>query len=382
MKISMLVGLKNNLDYSKHFYRTTRELYPNEEICFVSYGSTDGTHEWLDEISKTDDNVKIFYSDENLTFSDTFNKATEIATKDYVVYLHNDIVLYKNFLENLETLVDETTVVSYTTIEPPLFSEHVRVGKILKDFGIEIETFDKDAFNKYCTMYLEQTESKIDSGCSFFLCVNRAILLNLGGLDNIFSPMFCEDDDLILRFSLYGMKQITTNQSLCYHFVSKTSRFSDEFRERTQIIDSNSNRTFVRKWGFRKSIFNKKFNICIQFINCKYQFLYFFEPYATFIKGVGDKLKTNYVFNEQPNTKYDLQSKFVSDDTLCDITVSIDCENFSNDDVKFVQSIQDILYKNYESNGNSLSHVDMKVGNVSVRTTNPKPKLNEEMIYL
>ena len=48
--ISLLVGLKNNLDYNKHFYDTTRELYPNVELCFVSYGSTDGTHEWLETL--------------------------------------------------------------------------------------------------------------------------------------------------------------------------------------------------------------------------------------------------------------------------------------------------------------------------------------------
>ena len=49
--ISLLVGLKNNLDYNKHFYLTTRELYPDVEICFVSYGSTDGTHEWLNSLN-------------------------------------------------------------------------------------------------------------------------------------------------------------------------------------------------------------------------------------------------------------------------------------------------------------------------------------------
>jgi hypothetical protein len=58
--ISLLVGLKNNLNYNKHFYSTTRELYPEVEICFVSYGSTDGTHEWLDSLQ--DNNVKYFHS--------------------------------------------------------------------------------------------------------------------------------------------------------------------------------------------------------------------------------------------------------------------------------------------------------------------------------
>jgi len=70
--ISLLVGLKNNLDYNKHFYDTTRELYPEVELCFVSYGSTDGTHEWLDSL--IDNNVKYFYSAEQKTFSDTFNR--------------------------------------------------------------------------------------------------------------------------------------------------------------------------------------------------------------------------------------------------------------------------------------------------------------------
>jgi hypothetical protein len=62
MNISLIVALRNNLDYNKHFYSTTRLLYPNVEICFSSYGSTDGTHEWLEEIASIDLNVKIFFS--------------------------------------------------------------------------------------------------------------------------------------------------------------------------------------------------------------------------------------------------------------------------------------------------------------------------------
>jgi glycosyltransferase involved in cell wall biosynthesis len=90
MNLSLIVGLKNNLKYTKHFYNTTRELYPEVEICFSSYNSTDGTNEWLDSLD--DPNLKYFYSPDNKTFSDNFNKATELATKDYIMYLHNDIV--------------------------------------------------------------------------------------------------------------------------------------------------------------------------------------------------------------------------------------------------------------------------------------------------
>ena len=97
--ISLLVGLKNNLDYTKFFYDHTRSIYPNAEICFVSYGSTDGTHEWLNQLK--DRNVKYFISDETKTLADAYNKAAQIATQEYVAYLHNDMVLSDIFISNL-----------------------------------------------------------------------------------------------------------------------------------------------------------------------------------------------------------------------------------------------------------------------------------------
>jgi hypothetical protein len=42
--------------------QTTRKLYPKVEICFASYGSTDGTNEWLTSVSFLDKNVRIFLS--------------------------------------------------------------------------------------------------------------------------------------------------------------------------------------------------------------------------------------------------------------------------------------------------------------------------------
>ena len=68
--ISLLVALKNNLDYNKHFYQTTRKIYPEVEICFSSYDSTDGTHEWLDTL-KDDPYTKTFHT----TDSDIVRKA-------------------------------------------------------------------------------------------------------------------------------------------------------------------------------------------------------------------------------------------------------------------------------------------------------------------
>jgi hypothetical protein len=66
MTISTLVGLRNNLEYSQKFYKRFREIYPTEELVFVSWGSSDGTHEWLDSLN--DENLIYFYSEESKTF--------------------------------------------------------------------------------------------------------------------------------------------------------------------------------------------------------------------------------------------------------------------------------------------------------------------------
>jgi GT2 family glycosyltransferase len=96
----------------------------------------------------------------------------------------------------------------------------------------------------------------------------RLKLLEIGGMDNLYNPMFCEDDDLIKRWELIGMNCFTALDSMCYHFVSKTSRFSNEYINRTQQIEHNSNRNFIRKWGFRKSIHNKTYDIGFRMKNC------------------------------------------------------------------------------------------------------------------
>jgi GT2 family glycosyltransferase len=344
--ISLLVGLKNNLDYNKHFYETTRQLYPDVEICFVSYGSTDGTTDWLDSLQDT--NVRIFHSEEQKTFSDTFNKAAELATKDYVSYLHNDIVLAPGFIENLEKHIGPTNIVSYTTIEPPIFAGHERPGKIVKDFGDSLETFNKDAMFAFVAEQ-SQYQNKTEPGITFFMCMPRKSLLDIGGMDNLFNPMFCEDDDLIRRWQLLGMNCFTALDSICYHFVSKTSRFSDEYKDKTRIIEHNSNRNFIRKWGSRNS--KHKYSIQSIIKNCNEHLLEVLEPWfsCVYIETDLPDIVYKYYQKEHANTKYDLAARIkLFDKNLfsmdnIDILVEIDGTKFTQNTFNIIQQLPDII---------------------------------------
>lgn len=373
--ISLLVGLKNNLNYNKHFYSTTRSLYPDVEICFVSYGSTDGTHEWLDSLQ--DNNVKYFYSDENKTFSDTFNKATEIATKEYVAYLHNDIVLAPGFLENLEKHISPNNVVSYTTIEPPIFAGHKRPGKLIQDLGTDLETFDLDKLYQFAEQKQIEYKDKIEQGITFFMCLRREVLLQIGGMDNLFNPMFCEDDDLILRLKLYGLNQFTSLDAICYHFVSKTSRFSEEYENKTKQIEQNSNLNFIRKWGFRHSKHNKKYNIAYVVDKCNYNIMAALEPWCDRLYTDDEMgvLQAYYYDAEQKNTSYDLKKRILTtkyNDPIGenDIVVEFDGIKLTNESFKILQQLPDIITESGEVGTFELDIFKITINKIESNTKN------------
>jgi GT2 family glycosyltransferase len=338
-KISLLAALKNNLDYNKHFYETTRAIYPEVEICFSSFNSTDSTDEWLDTL-KDDPYTKVFHTTEVGNFSDNFNKAASMATKEYIVFVHNDIVLAPGFIENLEKHCNPNTVVSYTTIEPPIFAGHERPGKIIKDFSTDLETFDINKFYQFAAETVEKYKDQTEPGIVFFMCMPKDKYLEIGGLDNLYNPMFCEDDDLILRWKLLEMNLITSLDAITYHFVSKTSRFSEEYEKRTQQIELHSNRNFLRKWGNKD--FKAKYDIGFVVENCDRNLISLIELFG---EVYANNAMPEYVADEQKNTKFNLSErvKQYNAPKTNQILIYFDGTKFTNDHVGLLYQFPEIV---------------------------------------
>lgn len=343
MTFSLLIGVKNNLAYTQHVYAQTRLLYPNLEIVFVSYGSTDGTHEWLATLR--DEHIRFHYESVEKTLSDTYNKATQLATSTYVIFAHNDMVLAPGFLEALDGLQTDNRVVSYTTVEPPIFADDERPGKIVRDFGDGLATFQRDAFFAFAEEQQrdnQQANRTTDprSRPSFFLSVSRRVLLDMGGLDPLFNPMFCEDDDLLLRFQLKGLEPVVSLNAICYHFVSKTSRFSQEYQQRTQQIEAQSNRNFIRKWGFRNSgPVKRSYDIGLVLPDATTDVLRVVEPWCRTIYT--NAYIESFIREEQPLTNVDLQAKFkrLTAPVTNDVVVRVKARHVSADKMEALPAL-------------------------------------------
>lgn len=345
MNITFVMAVLNKLDLTKESYKRIREIYPEAPLVISSGGSNDGTKEWLLEMSDLDDFLTIFHDDDRLTFSDNYNTAISLVDTEKLVLIHNDMIIGRNFLENIEELLTEKMILSYTTIEPPIFAGHSRPGKVIYDLGSSFYDFDYGKFEYYTEYY--KNMKKLYDGAVFFMSGYKKVFDDIGGFDGFsFNPAFCEDDDFLIRAKLKGYQLKTTECAITYHFVSQTSRFGDDYKSDRMKIEMSSNRNFVRKWGIPINAFNelryweednfsyKTFTMGLTTNNKN--LLLHVEPYFDKIKM--NDIPEDYIQNEQKNTRYDIRSKFTLTDTV-DVMI-YETSPFTNDDLFVLQKLR------------------------------------------
>jgi hypothetical protein len=260
-------------------------------------------------------------------------------------------VIAPGFIEHLEKSVIRQDITTITTIEPPIFADDKKPGKIVEDFGADIETFDIAGFYKFAVNLQGQKLHDVENdAATFFICILRQTLLDIGGFDPLYNPMFCEDHDIIIRLGLLGLKNYITTNALCYHFVSKTSRFSDEYREKTKQIEWYSRRNFFRKWGFKNSSAAKlKYDVGFVIKNGDVELLEKVEPLCTTVYVDGDF--NEYISKEQAKTLFKLSDRIkpYHQGKENDILVFFDGKKFSARSMDVLENLCDIITRKKQS---------------------------------
>lgn len=163
-----------------------------------------------------------------------YNNAVARATGEKIILLDNDMVLKPGFVETMNKHINKGRITTYTRIEPPIFPD-TYPGKLIYDCGSDLETFDED---KWLNCSID--ECMEDGGSQlFFGCMKEDYI----GIDGYTFKMFCEDDDLHLRYKIAGFEKKVSSAHV-YHFVSKTSRSLKNSKE----IEHQSNIAFKNKW--------------------------------------------------------------------------------------------------------------------------------------
>ena len=276
----------------------------------------------------------ILEQNDNVTLGVNYNNAVARATGEKIILLHNDMVIPKGFIEQMDKHIQPGRITTYTRIEPPIFNDEYP-GKIILDCGTTLDTFHKDIFDLYSPNF-----DLIDGGSQLFFGCMRTDYI---GIDGYTFKMFCEDDDLHKRYKLAGFEHKVSSAHV-YHFVSKTSRTTDDYQQ----IEIASNRNYIRKWGTKSNA--PKYNIAFQVTNCNINLLQTLEPWCDriYIDDAMQVLTDSYVETEQVNTRFDLTKR-----VFCvgyndpagenDIVVAIDGKNFTQTDFQYIQQLSEIL---------------------------------------
>ena len=375
-KISFIQPSRNNKKYLEWSYKSIRRnLGPEHEICWADDFSDDGTWEWMNSVCLLDPNVKIHRNEGPTRLGHTilYDTLVDMATNDIVMIYHADMYACPNLDTEILKHLERGTVVSATRIEPPLHPKGPE--KIIEDFGIEPEEFNKHGLLQFVSNYVATREDETTNGIFAPWAIYKDDFTSIGGHDPLYAPQSKEDSDIFNRFKLaaYDLKQ--TWKGFVYHMTCRGSRFADgaqrnpdgqvfmKNRETDEWLEQNqrSTRNFVRKWGHMVKhdellhpIIPPKYDVGFVVENCNNNLLKEIEPWCSDIYGdwVGHKGfgVNDYVKNEQPNTRFDLQQKIHSDhiEPENDVVVRFDASKLNQDNFQILVNLSEILQESGE----------------------------------
>ncbi len=386
MKISLIQPGRNNLKYLKWAYDAIRKHQGKHEveICVADDASTDGTWKWCEEMMSKDDNFKAILNDTGIRLGHTIlydRLINEVATNDVAMIYHADMYLCPGALDAIEREIEEKTIVSLTRIEPPLHPDGPE--KILWNGGVEPEEFLEEEFLKQLPSMKDA--SKITNGIFAPWAFYRKDFQEIGGHDPLYAPQSKEDSDIFNRFQLNGVKFKQVWDGFVYHMTSRGSRRNTLDKAKNIYEDSpewlaqnqRSTRNFIRKWGHFVAhdsllvpIVPPKYNVGYVLENATEVLVNAIEPWCDNIYTDCDC--TNYIKNEQVNTKFNLATRVLSLDSARtnDILIHIDCQKFSDDDFIYIQKLSRIIQDSGQVGKFSIGNLVVEIKEMNEYTNN------------
>ena len=271
-KLSFCINTaKNELNHVKLLFSSLEENLSSREHEILVFIDSDnqGTFDWL--LTKKDvfPNLRVLKNHLPICYgyARNINEMFKQASNDVVSYLQSDMVICKNYDQELLQRVQPNTILCSTRVEPPL---HGNSGeKITYDFGLDPTQFDLKAFTEFA-----ESQKKEELTEYFFapFTLYKEVWNSIGGHDTQFRRSR-EDSDVLTRLVLNNVDIVQTWSAIVYHFTCTSSRGPNWFdhsnreaQERAQLQQTADNiemGRFFKKWGnfFHDTKKVKHFNV-------------------------------------------------------------------------------------------------------------------------
>ncbi len=241
-KVSIIVVTYNNVELTQKCIDSIlqKTAYPNYEIIIVDNKSTDNTKEYLKELIKKYDNIKIILNDENTGFARGNNIGIQKADGEFIVLLNNDTVVTRGWITGLiKHLSDEIGMVG------PITNSIGNEAMINVDY---LDIADMDLFAlKYTTQNFGKINKEIPVLAMFCVALRRSTIEEVGMLDESYGVGMFEDDDYSYAIRSKGYKIACAEDVFIHHFGRASFKKLDD-KVYKNIFETNKS-IFENKWG-------------------------------------------------------------------------------------------------------------------------------------
>ena len=244
MTFSIIIPTYNNLKYLLLCLKSIKQnsKYNHEILLHINDGS-DGTLNFAKE-----NNFNFSFSKNNIGLCSSINLIARKATKDLILYSHDDMYFCPNWdiylLNEVKNINHNKFYLSGTMIEQT--SGHIKF-----DCGSDVNNFNEKKL-------LENVNKLIfyDHQGSHFAphLVHKNIWNQIGGFSEEFNPGIGSDPDFNMKLWNEGVRIFKgINLFRVYHFSSVTTRKKKDFKQ------NKGDDTFLRKWGITTKFFKKHY---------------------------------------------------------------------------------------------------------------------------
>jgi glycosyltransferase involved in cell wall biosynthesis len=240
---SIIIPTWNNLPYLQWVVESIRQNSAHEHqiIVHVNDGS-DGTLAWV-----RDQGIEHSASPDNIGICHAVNLAASRATRDYVVYMNDDMYCCPGWdaaLARRITQMPSTLFMLSGTMIEPVDSGNPCV--VVRDFGRDAQTL-RAAELIAAAPQLARADWR---GATWPpTLVHRDWWHKVGGYSSELSPGMSSDNDFSMKLWDAGCRVfLGVGDSLVYHFQQKSTG---------KIVKNDGRRQFLNKWGMTQSTFDR-----------------------------------------------------------------------------------------------------------------------------
>lgn len=239
-KTSIIIPTFNGKDLLKDcIYSIKRHTKEPFEIIVVDNGSSDGTVDICRQ-----EGITFISLASNVGFPAACNKGLKIATGDTILLLNNDVIVTRNWLQNMLNCLNSETNIG---IVGPL--TNYASGKQQIDMPYTSLEEMSSQLNEPDAKKWLQVE-RIVGMCFLF---KRELLDRIGLLDERYSPGHFEDDDYCYRARNAGYTLRIAGDVFVFHHGS-ASFAKQDMSQVKHLIDKNRQK-FMDKWGVDPTIY-------------------------------------------------------------------------------------------------------------------------------